>query len=393
MCAGGQRKLTAKQSRELAPLNDIGRFFELAEQGIIDALKASYHDNAGASSATGVRHWIRFTTIGLRQAAIRLLDPAAPIAKKLEEEDLVMRFGWWLVTQVGVQTETAEKYVSTVLAWHRRWHGVGIGGDMQMHRLHAMWKGMEKLHFRGQTVHREQKRWGVRPQWLARAISTAKAQCINAGPYSTVLHLNYSAAMECAFAGMLRGIEVCPTHFDPKTEPTRNDVTFGDGFAILYCRNSKAKGKDRLRKLPVYLPEGGSIIDPVRALRRLFELDPVPKHKWGQTPLFRDPQLASTSLNVAQLRTVLRAWLAEIGLPSARYGAHSLRIGGATAFFESDGQKLEIQTQGRWDSDAYLAYIRVARQRVLARAKRACSTEVHDHAQEFVEIDIEPEFE
>ena len=64
-----------------------------------------------------------------------------------------------------------------------------------------------------------------------------------------------------------------------------------------------------------------------------------------------------------------------------------------TAFFESDGQKLEIQTQGRWDSDAYLAYIRVARQRVLARAKRACSMEVHDHAQEFVDIDIEPDLE
>ena len=60
---------------------------------------------------------------------------------------------------------------------------------------------------------------------------------------------------------------------------------------------------------------------------------------------------------------------------------------------KSDGQKLEIQTQGRWDSDAYLAYIRVARERALARAKAACSHAVHDHAQDFLDIDIEPELE
>ena len=147
-----------------------------------------------------------------------------------------------------------------------------------------------------------------------------------------------------------------------------------------------------MRKLPIYLPEGGSLLDPVAALRRLFAKDPVPRHLWGETPLFRDSQ-TNACLTVHQLRTVLRAWLAAIGLPAAKYGAHSLRIGGATAFFESDGQKLEIQTQGRWDSDAYLAYIRVARERALARAKAACSRAVHDHAQDFLDIDIEPELE
>ena len=53
----------------------------------------------------------------------------------------------------------------------------------------------------------------------------------------------------------------------------------------------------------------------------------------------------------------------------------------------------ELQTQGRWDSDAYLAYLRAAEGRVVAISLRACSLEVKDHAQHFVDIDMEPEFD
>ena len=391
-CAGGQwsqrGKLTAKQSADLAPLTNTDRFFELAEEGVLGALNASYHDGAGAAKSTGVKHWVRFTTVGLRQAAIRLLDPSAPISAKLAEEDLIMRFGWWLVTQVGVSVETAEKYVSTVLAWHKRWQGVGIAGDLEMHRLKQLWKGLERKYNTGYAKTREDKRWGVRPQFLAKAL--AKAEALAAHDYASVLHANYSAAAQCAFAGLLRGAEVCPPRFDPETEVTRADVIFRHGHVILYCRNTKAKGKDRMRKLPIYLPAGGSLIDPVAALRRLFEVDPVPKHLWRITPLFRDPA-TNNSLAVSQLRSVLRVWLSGVGLPGPMYGAHSLRIGGATAFFEAGGDKLEIQTQGRWDSDAYLAYLRAAQGRGLAMSLRACSLEVNDHAQHFVDIDIEPE--
>lgn len=384
-------KLTAKQSADLAPLKDIDRFFELAEEGVMGALNASYHDGAGATKSTGVKHWVRFTTVGLRQAAVRLLDPSAPIAAKLAEEDLVMRFGWWLVTQVGVSVETAEKYVSTVLAWHKRWQGVAIGGDLELHRLKQLWKGLERQYNTGYAKNREDKRWGVRPQFLARAI--AKAEVLAArDSYARVLHANYSAAAQSAFAGLLRGAEVCPPKFDPKIEVTRADVKFRQGHVILYCRNTKAKGKDRMRKLPIYLPAGGSLIDPVAALRRLFEVDPVPHHQRRFTPLFRDPA-TNASLAVSQLRSVLRVWLTDIGLPGPMYGAHSLRIGGATAFFEAGGDKLEIQTQGRWDSDAYLAYLRAAEGRVVAMSLRACSLEVKDHAQHFVAIDMEPEFD
>ena len=53
---GARSKLTAKQSKDLAHLNDLDRLFELAEEGILSALKASYHHGDGASTSTGPRH-------------------------------------------------------------------------------------------------------------------------------------------------------------------------------------------------------------------------------------------------------------------------------------------------------------------------------------------------
>ena len=63
---------------------------------------------------------------GLHQAPTRILDPNSPLAQRLGEEELVMRFVWWLVTQIGASPETASEYASNVNAWHRRWTGIWL---------------------------------------------------------------------------------------------------------------------------------------------------------------------------------------------------------------------------------------------------------------------------
>ena len=59
-------------------------------------------------------------------------------------------------------------------------------------------------------------------------------------------------------------------------------------------------------------------------------VDPVPAAVAAQTPLFRDPR-SGMPLTVAAVRETLRLVLSGIGLDGSSYGAHSLRIGGATA--------------------------------------------------------------
>ena len=51
-------------------------------------------------------------------------------------------------------------------------------------------------------------------------------------------------------------------------------------------------------QVPVLLTGGGRFIDPVRALKELFERDPVPEHLWASTPLFRGRDGAAFSTRV-----------------------------------------------------------------------------------------------
>ena len=75
--------LAVKRKRDLAPLGDVEEWFSKCEAGIVAAINAAYHDGAGADRSTAVGHWVRFTVRGLHTAAIRLLDPSAPIREKL----------------------------------------------------------------------------------------------------------------------------------------------------------------------------------------------------------------------------------------------------------------------------------------------------------------------
>ena len=101
--------------------------------------------------------------------------------------------------------------------------------------------------------------------------------------------------------------------------------------ATIMIVNSKARGIEARRKLPVTLPMRGSYLSPGLALWTLVHrTDPVPADRRATTPLFRDPA-TNKILTVDGLRASLRAILSNIGRDGTAYGAHSLRIGGATA--------------------------------------------------------------
>ena len=69
------------------------------------------------------------------------------------------------------------------------------------------------------------------------------------------------------------------------------------------------------------------------------------------------------------------------------YGAHSLRIGGATAlaFLRIPGD--QIQAAGRWHSGAYLRYLRQTRGRALMNLTLVAGADTDDMEADFVDID------
>ena len=87
------------------------------------------------------------------------------------------------------------------------------------------------------------------------------------------------------------------------------------------------------KSVPVYIYAGGITLDAYKELKRLVETDPVPVERAPHTPLFRDPRTGGP-ISVPQLRDLVRALLYAAGTYDvSNYGAHSLRVGGASALF------------------------------------------------------------
>ena len=363
-------------------------FLGACRAGVNAARAATCADGHGNSTHPAVQHWGRFTIIGLQVRMQRPLDPMiTPLERKLEEVDLVDAFAWWLVTQVGVNTETAWSYVCTVNAWHDRICGVGLAAGFPLDRVHGMLQGLQRLS--GQPIARR-RRIGVRPAHLRAGIDARLAPAANAA------HANKAALMETALVALARAAELAASRarggFVPARHPSRRDVRFDFCNGVLtgctiWIINCKARGPEYLRKLPVHLPIDGKHLSPGRALYFLMRVaDPVPFDQEPFTPLFRDPA-TNGILTVTSVRDCLRSCMAAIGRDASVYGAHSLRIGGATAlaWLRTPGE--DIQAAGRWHSDSYMRYIRERRGQALAQLTAVAGADTDDFEADFIGID------
>ena len=115
-----------------------------------------------------------------------------------------------------------------------------------------------------------------RPSWPAAAgvasnLAKAIEQCLH--PQSPT-DANWAAGLTAAFCGLLRGAEFALQEgevFDPSRHLTRADVKFfekdGVWYAIIRMRPAKKAGATKT--LPLVLGGGGTLLDPVAALKHL----------------------------------------------------------------------------------------------------------------------------
>ena len=324
------------------------------DEAIAKYIDLSYHDGKGGDKSTAVRHWRRFCAEEAADGSfVRALEATATRAEKLDEEYLVMRFACWLVVERGVLPSTAEGYVSTVQAWHARRFGCRLCGGMPMMRLKALYKGMVTAQG---GVRPKRKRLGLKPRQLARMMARLLGG-------KSALEANWRACLATGFCGLLRGAELGVASGEAWAAETclsRADVSLrrngGSEEAVLMTRPRKqgARKTQQGKQVPLLLVGGGRFLDPVKALKELFERDPVPEHERAATPLFRG--MDGKAFSTARVRGVVKKLVELDGGDAKLYGAHSLRIGGATAALAAGVSALVIKAMGRWGSDVFEIY-------------------------------------
>ena len=75
-----------------------------------------------------------------------------------------------------------------------------------------------------------------------------------------------------------------------------------------------------------------------------------------------------------RLVEALRAGLKEAGIDDSKYCSHSFRIGAATAAARAGIEDSVIKTLGRWESVAYLQYVKIPRAKLADYTRKLASS-------------------
>ena len=138
------------------------------------------------------------------------------------------------------------------------------------------------------------------------------------------------------------------------------------------------------------LAGGGTFIDAPAALAAWLQL----RQQLGMPelgPLFCWPDVSA--FTVADVCSAVRACMSAVGLQPRFFGAHSLRIGGATAALAAGVSPQEIRLMGRWSSEIYEIYCRMSEQSALRVGAAIGSAVVHPEARAFREerLELQPD--
>ena len=324
---------------------------------------ASADRNRGRKT-TGVRAWFAHAA---REgfSPHRPMDPLTPIAEKLEDEWLMMRFIAALVEEKGVAPRTAANYFSQTQGWHAREHGVKLCGGLKLERLPQMIKGLRRVI--GDAP--KKVRRGVAPQALKKAMDLLLDP-------NNKEHANIRAALAVALQGLLRSCEyTSKSRKIDRYTLLRSDIKYlhENKLVLMMCpgKNMRHLGN---KTCPLVIA-GGELVDAVAEIKNLLRVDPAP----ADAPLFRHPA-TNTPLTHKLMNETIKQCMHAVGEPPAEFSTHSLRIGGATALFAAGANETVIRTMGRWSSDIHRLYVRACFEQCCEWSSKAGSAQVSDMA-------------
>ena len=169
------------------------------------------------------------------------------------------------------------------------------------------------------------------------------------------------------FFGFLRCGEITvpsTTTYDPGAHLSFGDIAIDNPMSPQAIQiHIKASKTDHFRQgIFVYVDRTDTRLCPVAVIISYIQAR-------GQTPgpLFRfaSEQPLTRDSFVKRVREALQA----VGKNAARYAGHSFCIGAATTAAAQGIEDSMIKTLGRWESSAYLVYIRIPRDRLTQISK------------------------
>ena len=176
----------------------------------------------------------------------------------------------------------------------------------------------------------------------------------------------WAACCMCFFGFLRSGEIVVPSDsdYDPTVHLSVGDVrvdnTSSPSYLEIYIKASKT---DPFRQgVRVYLGKSNTDICPVASVLAYMV---VRGPRQGPFFVFADGH----GLTRDRLVTALRSALRSAGIPEHNYAGHSFRIGAATTAAQNGVPESIIKTMGRWESAAYMLYIRTPRETLCAVAQ------------------------
>ena len=168
----------------------------------------------------------------------------------------------------------------------------------------------------------------------------------------------WAASTLCFFAFLRMGEAVVPSDsgFDSRFHLAYGDIRFNTlnkpSWMEVVIKRSKCD--QFCQGVTVSVGTTGNEICPVAAMASYLV-----QRGSSAGPLFRfeDGHPLTRNRVVSALRTAL----AECGIDSSLYAGHSFRVGAATTAAFQGLQESLIKTLGRWESSAYMTYIRTPR--------------------------------
>ena len=172
------------------------------------------------------------------------------------------------------------------------------------------------------------------------------------------------AACCLGFFGFLRAAEFTTpswAEFDKDAHLTIADIAVDSQTypSIIQVHIKQSKTDPFRQGVFIYIGKSHAAICPVAIITRYLAV-----RGSARGPLFLCADGSPLSRNT--LVTKVRAALAQAGIDSHAYSGHSFRIGAATTAAKNGVEDSLIQILGRWQSSAYLRYVKLPREQLAA---------------------------
>ena len=133
--------------------------------------------------------------------------------------------------------------------------------------------------------------------------------------------------------------------------------------ALLRVSIKKSKTDPFRKGVSLYLGRTAAELCPVASMVKYLE-----KRGTAPGPLFKFED--GRTLTRTRFVEWVRKGLVKVGVDSSKYCSHSFRIGAATAAAKAGIDDSVIKTLGRWESVAYLQYVKIPRSQLASYTER-----------------------